>query len=152
LFFETQDAFVHIDIKTAKLSNPSDYKGKVPLSENQTSYRSSVKKFKANLPTFYNKDRENEKICLTYIINIIYDDSKKDFKIIAIYLISVPNGELSKIYKDKIIGSGKNKGKSFRFEYKNNPFFSLIKNKSRRIKNLYLDPNYKNENIIGLKI
>lgn len=152
LFFETQDAFVHIDIKTAKLSNPADYKGKIPLSENQTSYKSSSKKFRSNLPTFYNKGKKEEKICITYVINIIYDDSKKDFKIVAINLISVPNGELFKVYGNKIIGGGKNKGKSFRFEYKNDSFFSLLKEKPRRIKNLHIDKGYKAQNLVGIKI
>src|SRR3989338_9780137 len=93
MFFETHDAFVHIDIKTAKLDNPSDYKGKIPLSENQTNYKSKNKNFNCNLPTFYNKEKSDEKICLTYIINIIYDE-REDFKIKAITIFSVPNGEL----------------------------------------------------------
>ena len=78
MFFETHDAFVHIDIKTAKLDNPSDYKGKIPLSENQTNYKSKNKNFNCNLPTFYNKEKSDEKICLTYIINIIYGNKKSD--------------------------------------------------------------------------
>ncbi len=53
LFFETYNAFIHIDIKTAKLSNPSDYKGKVPVGDNQTSYNSSMKNYTVNLPTIY---------------------------------------------------------------------------------------------------
>lgn len=47
LFFETYNAFIHIDIKTEKLNNPSDYKGKVPVGENQTSYYSK-NKYKIN--------------------------------------------------------------------------------------------------------
>lgn len=53
MFFEEHNAFIHIDIKTAKLSNRSDYKGLVPISENQTSYSSPQRKFKSNLPHFY---------------------------------------------------------------------------------------------------
>ncbi|MFH0948545.1 MAG: hypothetical protein V1833_06080 [Elusimicrobiota bacterium] len=70
MFFETHNAFVHIDIKTAKFDNPSDFKGKVPLGANQTSY--SGKNYGVHLPTFYNKNKPSEKICLTYIINIVY--------------------------------------------------------------------------------
>lgn len=150
LMFEVWDAFVHIDIKTAKLNNKSDYKGKVPIRENQTSYKS--KKFKSNLPTYYTLEKERkQKVCLTYILNIIYEDSNDDFKIIAVILISVPNGLLKKVYKDKIIGAGKSKGKSFRYEYKENPYFQLIKNKPMRIKFLYIDPKFKESDFTNLQ-
>lgn len=56
LMFEVWDAFVHIDIKTAKLSNKSDYKGKIPIGENQTSYKST--NFNSNLPFFYNIENQ----------------------------------------------------------------------------------------------
>jgi len=61
MFFETHKAFVHIDIKTAKLNNESDYLGKVPISENQTSYKSPKQRFNSNLPSFYNKGNLEKK-------------------------------------------------------------------------------------------
>ncbi|MCM8788108.1 MAG: hypothetical protein NC935_08710 [Candidatus Omnitrophica bacterium] len=143
LMFETYDTFVHIDIKTAKISNSSDYRGKIPLGENQTSYTS--KNFSGNLPIYYTVNEDGKiikKLCLTYALNIIYDDKSENFKIIAVILISVPNGKLKSIYKDKIIGAGKSKGKSFRYEYKKNPYFQLLKNKPLRVNFLYKDPNY----------
>lgn len=149
LMFETYDAFVHIDIKTAKLKNPSDYKGKIPISENQTSYYS--KNFKGNLPFFYNCRESNtpvKKVCLTYALNIIYDE-EKNFKIIAVILIAVPNGQLKKHYGDKIIAAGKNKNKSFRYKYINNPYFITLKNKEKRFRFLYLDPDYE-ENFLKI--
>ncbi len=126
LFFETTIAFVHIDIKTAKLDNPSDYKGKIPISENQTSYSSKNKNFNTNLPFYYNYGKENQKVCLTYVINIIYTEENDNFKIKAIFLISIPNGKLYPIYGDNVIGQGKVLEKSFRFVYKNNPVFEII--------------------------
>ncbi len=148
MFFETHKAFVHIDIKTAKLNNQSDYKGKVPLSENQTNYKSPKKKFTSNLPTFYNKEKVNEKICLTYLINIIYDE-KQDFRIKAITIFSVPNGELYSVYGEDIIGQGKNKGKSFRYIYRNKPKFELLKGKPYRLKVLWLDEGINEKDILG---
>lgn len=137
LMFETYNSFVHIDIKTAKFTNKSDYQGKLPISENQTSYTS--KEFNSNLPFYYNKGKKNQKYCLTYVLNIIYDDKSKDFNILAILLASIPNGILNKVYKDEIIGRGKRKEKSFRYVYKNNPYFQLLENKPQRIKMLYID-------------
>lgn len=150
LFFEDHNAFIHIDIKTAKINNPSDYKGRVPMSENQTSYSSLNKKFNANLPHYY---KYQKKPCLTYIINIIYDDAKSDFKIKAVFLIAVPNGELYKYYGDNIIGAGKIKGRSFRFVYKNSHQFKLLIPKTERIKILFLDEDLKGkeEKLLGFK-
>lgn len=132
LMFETYNAFIHIDIKTAKFSNPSDYKGKIPISENQTSYKS--KNFNSNLPYNYNVN-DKQKYCFTYILNVIYGDKKDNFEIIAILLIAVPNGELKEIYGEEIIGAGKNKGKSFRFEYKKNPYFKKLEKGKNNNKN-----------------
>ncbi|HOK27085.1 MAG TPA: hypothetical protein PLX87_11220 [Bacteroidales bacterium] len=137
MFFETYNAFVHIDIKTAKLDNESDYKGKIPIGANQTSYKTKDHTFKVNLPTYYSYKR---KMCLTYFINIIYDLASDDnIEIKAILLISVPNGKLYKIYRDDIIGSGKSgyKGKGFRYLYSRRPRFELLKNNPSRVRIIY---------------
>ena len=152
LFFETTRAFVHIDIKTAKLDNPSDYKGKIPISENQTSYNSKNKNFNTNLPFCYNYGKENQKICLTYVINIIYSEENGNFKIKAIFLISIPNGKLYPIYGDDIIGQGKVLEKSFRFVYKNNPRFITIAGKPWRVKKIFLDLDLKEKDILGFEL
>jgi len=152
MFFETHRAFVHIDIKTAKLDNPSDYKGKIPISENQTSYSSKKKRFNTNLPVYYNEGKKNQKLCLTYVINIVYHEEGDNFKIKAIYLIAIPNGALYSVYGDDVIGQGKVKGKSFRFVYKNNPHFELIKGKPYRVKRIFLDENIKEKDIIGFEL
>ena len=151
MFFETYDAFVHIDIKTAKFDNPSDYKGKVPLGVNQTSYSSPRKSFEVHLPTFYNRDKVSEKICLTYIINIIYEKREGEFKILAIVLVSVPNGELYIVYKDKIIDASKNKGEAFRYNYSRVPYFKLLNEKPSRVGFLFKDENISGKDIMGFE-
>lgn len=151
MFFETHNAFVHIDIKTAKFDNESDYKGKVPLGANQTSY--SGEGYEVHLPTFYNRGKPGEKICLTYIINIVYEYNKNDdIVILAILLIAIPNGELKVIYGDSIIGASKIKGAAFRYEYKENPKFELLDSKPYRIKILFLDRRISQEKITGFRM
>ena len=152
LFFETHKAYVHIDIKSAKITNTSDYKGKIPISENQTSYSSKNKKFNTNLPFYYLKGKTNQKPCLTYVINVVYEESNSDFNIKSVYIISIPNGLLYNLYKDDIIGQGKTKGKSFRFVYSKCPFYKTLGHKKLRIRKVYLDRNLLEKNIIGFNI
>ena len=147
MFFETHNAFVHIDIKTAKFDNPSDYKGKVPLGVNQTSYKSSKKTFEVHLPTFYNQGKSSQKICLTFVINIVYEKRGSEFKILAIVLLSIPNGELYSIYKDEIISASKNKGEAFRYNYNRIPYFKLIQKKPNRVVFLFKDESISEEDI-----
>lgn len=145
LFFETYNAFVHIDTKTADVRNKSDYKGKVALSANQTSYEAShthtgtQTSVHASLPRYYNLGRENEKPCLTYIIQIIHDILSME--IIAVLLISIPNGQLYDVYGDKIVGAGKGKDVSMRYEYKEMPFFKTLDDNYYRVKFLFHQPS-----------
>lgn len=149
LFFESHNAFIHLEIKTARENNKSDFRGIVPLGKNQTSYKPThsymgkLIKTKPNLPEFYG----NEKLCLTYAIQIIYDH--KTFEIIAILLVSIPNGKLFKIYGNKIANCGKTKDESFRYRYRSNPYFELLPSKPYRIKFIYYkkNPNLSEEKI-----
>ncbi|OIO76424.1 MAG: hypothetical protein AUJ85_00250 [Elusimicrobia bacterium CG1_02_37_114] len=152
MFFEHYNAFVHIDIKTAKVDNPSDYKGKIPIGENQTSYASPKKGFNVNLPAYYNEGKKEQKICLTYAIGIIFKPEDKYLKILSILLVSIPNKKLYPIYKDRIIGCGKSKGKSFRYEYKNSPYFVTLPEKPYRVKFLFRNHGITEEQILGFKI
>lgn len=144
MFFETYNAFVHIDIKTAKLNNPSDYKGKIPIGGNQTSYKAGNYNFEVNLPTEYSFEN---KICLTYFLNIIYDIKQENVEIKVILLISVPNGRLFEIYGNDIIGSGKSgyEGKGFRYLYSKNPKFELIKGKPYRVRTIFISDDIKED-------
>ena len=152
MMFEVYNAFVHIDIKTAKFDNHSDYKGKVPVGENQTSYRVKNYNYTANLPVRY---KYKNKICLTYLINIIYDITHDNIEIKAIVLIAVPNGELVTIYGEEIVDAGKTgyKGKGFRYNYSKKPFFELLDDKPSRVRVLYASDDLKDNinKIIGLE-
>jgi len=78
LMFELPDAFIHIEIKTALIDNPADYKGKINIAINQTSY--GIKGlFTPNLPQYYNPKGDIKKVCLTYIIQIIHEHAKLFF-------------------------------------------------------------------------
>ena len=144
MFFELYNAFIHIDIKTAKLDNHSDYKGKIPVGENQTSYKPDDCEYTVNLPTKYSY---KNKICLTYFINIIYDISADNIEIKAIILLSVPNGDLKNVYKDKIVEAGKSgySGKGFRYKFSDNSIFELLKNKPSRVRIIYASEDIKDE-------
>ena len=151
MMFELYNAFVHIDIKTAKLDNHSDYKGKIPVGENQTSYKPIDYNYSVNLPTKYQYEN---KICLTYFINIIYDITNENIEIKAIILLSVPNGELTDIYGTDIVDAGKTgyNGKGFRYNFSNKPNFELLENKPSRVRILYASSDIEEDinKIIGL--
>ncbi len=152
MMFEVYNAFVHIDVKTARLNNPSDYKGKIPVGENQTCYKPEGYDFTVNLPPVYSYER---KICLSYFINIIYDITDENVEVKAIILISVPNGLLASVYGDEIIEAGKTgySGKGFRYHYAKNPYFELLDNKPRRVRVLYASEDIKDNiyKLIGLQ-
>ena len=123
-----------------------DYKVKVKVNvgENQTSYKDDS--FNSNLPNFYNNTVQKlKKICITYIILVVYDD--KTLEVISILLISIPNGELNKVYNKSIIGAGKGFGKSFRFKYKCS--FNLLGFDKLRYSFIYLNDKIKEKEIIG---
>jgi hypothetical protein len=166
LLYETSNAFIHIDVKTSsyyyfsnktnkKEINTNDFLGIVSVGHNQTSYKYVDKKgilHSSNLPPIY---KSNGKICLTYIIQLIYDKADDgDLIIYGLILISIPNGELKDIYGNNICGGSKNKNEAFRYYYKRNPYFQLLENKPYRFKILYLDKNFRNceEKLIGFKI
>ena len=144
LMFETYDSIIHIDIKTTTDSNPADFGGKIQIGQNQTSYsvnrtkRGNSYPFKASLPTFYS----NNKICLTYIIQIIYNNDEDRPKIISFF--SIPNGKLYDIYGD-CVNAGKhqkalnrlNSRGDIRFLYKDASRFENLKGKPSRIKVIY---------------
>ena len=144
LMFETEDAYIHIEVKTATDKNTADYKGKIQIAQNQTSYsvdrtfNGSKYPFKASLPTIYS----NGKICLTYVIQIIHNNNENKPKIIS--LISIPNGSLKKTYGN-CINAGKHTKKlnrlgsrgDIRFLYKEASSFKNLDPKYSRIKVIF---------------
>jgi len=154
LMFEHPDGFIHIEIKTALIDNPSDYKGKINIAINQTSY-SIPGKFVPNLPTYYNVGKNKFKPCLTYAIQIIHEHAKPNIK--ALLLICIPNGQLYEHYQDKIFRSGKSgtaKQRDFRFNYWLDPYFKLLSKDDKkifRVELIYIDKSLRPEDITNLK-
>lgn len=160
LFFEVSDAFIHIDLKTVGASlknntNLGDYTKSIFVGTNQNSYKGDIvvnkgktneihRPYKPALPTFYNKGKEEEKICLSYFITILYDKDTLD--ILVMCIVCMPNGELEPHYKDRVLSAGKNDDKS-RFRFVEVPNFELLKKNPKRIKVIYLkedmDDKYK---------
>ena len=152
LFFEVQEAFIHIDLKTVSASltgktNIGDYTKNIFVGTNQNSYkgqmivnkgRSSEKyrDYVPALPTFYNKGKENEKICLSYFVTILYDKDTLDTLVMCI--VCMPNGELEPHYKTRVLQAGKLKDKT-RFRFTDVPNFELLPDDKKRIKVVYFD-------------
>ena len=144
LMFETYNSIIHLDIKTTTDSNPADYGGKIQIGQNQTSYSVNENKkghlypFKASLPTIYS----NEKLCLTYIMQIIYNNGEDEPKIISLY--SIPNGLLVNTYGN-CVNAGKHKKSlnklgsrgDVRFLYKDASKFKNLDKTPSRIKVIY---------------
>ena len=154
LMFELPDAFIHIEIKTALIDNPSDYKGKINVGVNQTSYGVN-NMFKPNLPWYYKISQKTEKPCLTYIIQIVHEHAKPNIK--ALKLVCIPNGQLYRHYGKSIFKSGKGgyaKAKDFRYNYSAEPYFKLLSEKYKekifRIELIYLSKDVNKEDITNL--
>lgn len=65
--------------------------------------------------------------------------------------ISVPNGELYDVYKDKIINASKNKGEAFRYNYSRIPYFESLDAKPSRVNFLFKDENISRKDIMGFE-
>ena len=149
MFFETYNAYVHIDIKTVTLANIGDFSKNIFVGDNQNSYRGNInvkrsepRPYKGNLPIYYTKKDKTKKLCLTYFIVILYDESNLDIQTIAV--MCMPNGGLSSIYGDKVLQAGKNKGK-IRFNYSEVKYFELLEDKPLRTKVLLWNENMTND-------
>lgn len=147
MFFEVNDAYIHIDLKTVQTRNIGDITRNIFVGRNQNSYQSEIKKnggvsfvpprfYTPALPTFYNKGLANEKICLTFFITIVYEDV--NLNILNINLLCMPNGELESHYGSKVLSPGKNPDKA-RFTFTKIPTFELLDVPKSRIKVVYFD-------------
>lgn len=167
LFFETYNAFIHIDIKTVTRSNiTSDFNSRIIIGKNQNSYKGKIIKqngqfkeaYHPQLPTFYTVNRK-KKICLTYFIVILNEEIEKNIK--NIILTCMPNGELAPYYEDKIINNngthygplapGKNDTEA-RFRYIETKYFKLLKDKPLRTKILYWDERIASDEDLSNKL
>ena len=112
LFFEVNDAFIHIDLKTVGASvkgqnNIGDFSKDIFIGTNQNSYSGNMlvnegrkdefsRHYKSHLPPIYNKNKNNSKPCLTYFICMLYD--KDTLETLVINILCMPNGLLNKVY------------------------------------------------------
>ncbi|MGL2427776.1 hypothetical protein ACOWLW_03840 [Helicobacter pylori] len=153
MFFEVEDAFIHIDLKTVQTRNIGDFCESIFVGTNQNSYQSEIIKtngesfeeprmYKPALPYFYNQGKVNEKICLTYFITILYED--ENLNILNINLMCMPNGLLVKHYGTRVLKAGKNLDKA-RFHFVKCADFECLEEKKSRIKVIYFDKNMKQE-------
>ncbi len=153
LFFEVKDAFIHIDLKTVQTDNIGDCTTSIFVGQNQNSYKSEIKQsngksfnpiriYEPALPTFYNKGRETEKICLSYFIIILYE--KVNLNILNINMICMPNGSLEPVYSSDVLKAGKNPGK-VRFNFKKISEFILLGEDKKRVRVVYFDENMENK-------
>ena len=154
LFFEVEDAFIHIDLKTVSASlrgktNIGDYIKNIFVGTNQNSYKAKMivnagrkneelRDYEPSLPTFYNKGTENEKICLSYFVTILYDKDTLDTLVISI--VCMPNGDLEPHYTTRVLQAGKNLDKT-RFRFTDVANFELLGNDEKRIKVVYFNKN-----------
>ncbi len=151
LMYQTEDAIVHIEIKTNLITNP-DYRGKVQLGRNQISYE--ITEFKPNLPSLY---KSIGLPTLTYIIQIVHEHMSP--KINALNVICIPNGQLLKYYGNKILQAGKGgwlKATDIRYNYAKEPYFILLKKRYNReifrIEVLALDKNFSIKELTGKEL
>ncbi len=152
MFFEVEDAFIHIDLKTVQTNNIGDITKSIFVGKNQNSYKGKIivntkkgkikRDYEPALPTFYNKGKENEKICLSYFLTILYE--AENLNILNINIICMPNGELESYYKTRVLQAGKNPDKT-RFRFSEVPEFELSENKPKRVKVIYFNKNMKDE-------
>ena len=149
LFFEVEDAFIHIDMKTVQQDNIGDFSSSIFVGRNQNSYKGIMKvqgkenrEYIPALPTFYNKGKENQKICLSYFITILYNRDNLDIFVISIDCM--PNGELESYYKERVLKAGKNPNKT-RFRIYSVNKFELLPDKPSRIKVVYFNENMDEE-------
>ncbi len=162
LFFEVKDAFIHIDLKTvgttltprkkghpngAKSDNIGDYNSSIFVGINQNSYKGrmvvnegknneELREYTPSLPTIYNKGRENEKVCLSYFVTILYDKDTLDTLVMSI--VCMPNGELEPHYGTRVLQAGKNIDKT-RFRFTDVTDFEILDSNYKRIKVVYFD-------------
>ncbi|EJF07856.1 hypothetical protein ThvES_00000430 [Thiovulum sp. ES] len=151
LFFETKDAFIHIDVKTVQTRNIGDISNSIFIGLNQNSYeaimktRNGERKYTPAIPKIYS----NGKISLSYFLTILYDD--KTLEILNINFISMPNGLLEPHYKSRPLKAGKLKTEA-RFNFKEVSRFEILTNQPSRIKVVYLAPNISEEHKKKLKL
>lgn len=155
LFFEVDDAYIHIDLKSVLTTdggendNIGDFNTSIFIGVNQNSYKGNIivnkgkateviRPYEPNLPTIYHKSNGERKINLTYFVTILSNAITKKTEMISI--MCVPNGELEKHYKERPLKAGKNLDKT-RFSFKECQCFELLENQPKRVRIVYKNPD-----------
>lgn len=159
LFFEVEDAYIHIDLKTVTTSegtttndNISDFNTCIFVGENQNSYAGTIIKnagrlteyheiYCPNLPTFYQKSDGDKKITLTYFVCLLNSSLTQRCEMISI--MCLPNGKLQEHYLSRPLKAGKNPGKA-RFNFSKVPTFELLEGNKKRVRIIHKNPNMSN--------
>ena len=157
LFFEVEDAFIHIDLKTVTTTdgtgtgtdNISDFNTSIFIAENQNSYSGTIplksgytREYKANLPTFYTKANNDKKITLTYFVCLLNNSTARCCELISI--MCMPNGKLESHYKLRPLRAGKNTGKA-RFNFSAVPEFELLSDNKKRVRIIHKNPTMSDD-------
>ena len=156
LFFESPDAFIHIDAKSYQPRTNTKDHWRNKIEANQSSYKTNYQVsndqriFEPNLPSYYNIDG-SEKPALTYFVNILYssefdqNDIFQNLEILNGNVSSMPNGQLIDTYQNDMIAPGGNidpkKVRFKMFDHDNNNVlkFRLLNNNPNRVKLIYID-------------
>lgn len=156
LFFEVDDAFIHIDLKTVTTTegqcandNIGDFNTCIFVGENQNSYTGTIIKnsgrpneyheeYHPNLPTFYQKKNGDKKITLTYFVCLLNSAITQKCELISI--MSFPNGKLVEHYGSRPLKAGKNHGKA-RYNFSEIPNFELLNGNKKRVRIIHKNPN-----------
>lgn len=155
LFFEIDDAYVQIDLKSVTTNggvstnpetrehlndNIGDFNTSIFIGENQNTYHGNMKvrtrdgngntieqirPYEPNLPPVYNKSNGDKKICLTYFITILSNSATFETELVSI--LCMPNGKLEPHYKERPLKAGKNPGK-VRYNFSDVYKFELLDN------------------------
>lgn len=156
LFFEVDDAYIHIDLKTVTTSegtagndNIGDFSKCIFVGENQNSYAGTIIKnagkpaeyhedYHPNLPTFYSKSNGDRKITLTYFVCLLNSSVTQRCELISI--MSMPNGRLREHYGSRPLKAGKSPGKA-RYNFSEVPNFELLEGNKKRVRIIHKNPD-----------
>lgn len=162
LFFEVDDAFIHIDLKSVTtnegmlkndngqiIDNIGDFSTSIFIGENQNSYcgamvinegreNERIDLYSPNLPTYYTKNNGDKKLTLTYFVCLLNNGITLKSELISI--MCMPNGKLEKVYHSRPLKAGKNPGKT-RFNFSKIPRFELLDGNKRRVRIIHKNPD-----------
>lgn len=156
LFFEVDDAYIHIDLKSVttsegktKQDNIGDFNTCIFVGENQNSYCGTIIKnagrpteyreeYHPQLPNFYSKTNGDKKITLTYFVCLLNSSVTQHCELVSI--MSMPNGRLEEHYGSRPLKAGKNPGKA-RFNFSEVPIFELLEGNKKRVRIIHKNPD-----------